>query len=123
VRILEKAAHLRRNLRGFPRCALLENGAHLRTPCAPSAGRAAALHPVPFSRKVVQTLASASIALCCFEKNVTDKPPGCHAHADLLGMTPNYSQNFATSVDNLLGPANWFVFRTTGAKKEPCRDL
>jgi len=36
-------------------------------------GRAEALHPVPLSRKVVQALASASIALCSFEKNVIDK--------------------------------------------------
>ncbi len=38
VRTLEKGAHLRRNHRGFPRCALFEKAAHLRTTCAPSAG-------------------------------------------------------------------------------------
>ena len=36
MRTLERGAHLRRNLRGFPRCALFENGAHLRITCAPS---------------------------------------------------------------------------------------
>jgi len=36
VRTLEKGAHLRRNLRGFPRCALFETGAHLRRGCASS---------------------------------------------------------------------------------------
>jgi hypothetical protein len=38
VRTLEKGAHLRRNRRHFPRCALFEKGEHLRTTCAPSAG-------------------------------------------------------------------------------------
>jgi hypothetical protein len=33
-----------------------------------------AVNPVPFSRKVVQALASASIMLSCFETNVIDKP-------------------------------------------------
>jgi hypothetical protein len=37
-------------------------------------GRASALHPVPFARKVVQALASASIALCCVEPSLIDKP-------------------------------------------------
>jgi hypothetical protein len=64
VRTLEKGAHLRRDPRGFPRCALFETGAHLRTTCAPSKqGRALALHPGPFSRKVAQALAAASIPL------------------------------------------------------------
>ena len=36
VRILEKRAHLRRNRRDFPRCALFETGAHLRRGCASS---------------------------------------------------------------------------------------
>jgi hypothetical protein len=54
-------AHLRRNHRGFPRCSLSKTGAHLRMECAPSAGLA--LHPVPFSRKGAQPLASASIAV------------------------------------------------------------
>src|ERR1700722_16076007 len=51
VRTLEKGAHLRRNLRDFPRCAHFENGAHLRSPCAPS-NQGAALDPVPLTRKV-----------------------------------------------------------------------
>jgi hypothetical protein len=59
---LEKAAHLRRNPRDFPRCALFETSAHLRRGCAPS-NQGAALDPVPFARKVAQPLASASIVL------------------------------------------------------------
>jgi hypothetical protein len=53
-------AHFSKTVRTF------EPRAHLRS-------RALALHPVPFSRKVVQALASASIALCCVGKNVIDK--------------------------------------------------
>ncbi len=49
VRILQKGADLRRNLRGFPRCALSKTGAHLRTQCAPSK-QGAALDPVPLIR-------------------------------------------------------------------------
>jgi hypothetical protein len=55
-----------------------------RKPCAPSNpvrifGRALALHPVPFSRKVLLPLISASLALCCVETNRIDKPavPAC----------------------------------------------
>jgi hypothetical protein len=33
-----------------------------------------ALDPLPFLRKVAQTLASASIALCCVETNLIDTP-------------------------------------------------
>jgi hypothetical protein len=50
-------AHFSKTVRTF------EPRAHLRS-------RALALHPVPFSRKVVQALASASIALCCVETNL-----------------------------------------------------
>jgi hypothetical protein len=67
VRTLEKGAHLRRNRRGFPRCALSKTSAHLRIGCAPSKQGVALGYPlagaVPLARKVVQTLASASIAL------------------------------------------------------------
>ena len=58
--LFERAAHLRRNLRHFPECALFKTRAlfacraHLRS-------RASALHPVPFSRKVLQALVSASL--------------------------------------------------------------
>jgi hypothetical protein len=58
VRTFEKGAHLRRNPRSFPRCALskpvrtLEGIAHLP-------GRA--LDPVPLMRKVVLPLVSASM--------------------------------------------------------------
>src|SRR5580704_9828552 len=62
VRTLQKGAHLRRNLRGFPRCALSKSGAHLRRSCAPSK-QGVALHPVPLSRQVAQSLAAASFAL------------------------------------------------------------
>jgi hypothetical protein len=61
VRTLEKGAHLRRNLRGFPRCALSNIGEHLRRGCAPSAGLA--LHPVPLTHGDAQALASALVAL------------------------------------------------------------
>jgi hypothetical protein len=79
VRTLQRGAHLRRNPRGFPRCALFESAAHLRTKCAPSTGRAVALgYPlagaVPLSRKVVLALASASIMLSCFKMHFIDKP-------------------------------------------------
>ncbi len=40
VRILQKGADLRRNPRGFPRCALLEKAAHLRTKLRTFEGRA-----------------------------------------------------------------------------------
>jgi hypothetical protein len=70
VRILEKGAHLRRNLRHFPRCALstivriFEPRAHLRSRAsALTSASSVEPHPVPFSRKVVQALASALIAL------------------------------------------------------------
>ena len=45
----KKAAHLRRNPRHFPRCALFENRAHLRTRCAPSkkGGRRSAARRAP----------------------------------------------------------------------------
>jgi hypothetical protein len=61
VRTLEKGAHLRRNRRGFPRCALSK-------PCAPSKqvrtfGRALALHPVPLTYGCAQPLAPASFAV------------------------------------------------------------
>jgi hypothetical protein len=61
VRILEKGAHLRRNPRGFSRCALSKNREHLRTGCAPS--NQGTLDPVPLTRKVAQPPASASFAL------------------------------------------------------------
>jgi hypothetical protein len=65
VRTLEKGAHLRRNRRDFPRCALSKNRAHLRKRCAPSNPPGLALDPVPLTRKVVLPLLSASIA--CLE--------------------------------------------------------
>ena len=66
VRTLEKGAHLRRNRRDFPRCALSKTGAHLRSKCAPS-NQGTALDPVPLTRKVAQPLASASKVLFGYE--------------------------------------------------------
>ncbi len=63
VRILEKGAHLRRNHRHFPRCALFESRCASSNEVRHLRSRAEALHPVPFARKVMQALASASIAL------------------------------------------------------------
>ena len=62
VRTLEKPAHLRRNRRGFPRCALSKTGAHLRRECAPS-NQGGALDQVPLTRKVADPLVAASFAL------------------------------------------------------------
>jgi hypothetical protein len=73
-------------------------------------GRAAALHPVPFARKIVQALASASIMLSCFETNVIDKPaaPAC-----------NSARRRA-----ICGQPTFFLPVNTARKtKKPCLDL
>src|SRR5580704_16822509 len=68
VRTLEKGAHLRRNRRGFPRCALSKTSAHLRIGCAPSKQGVALGYPlagaVPLARKLAQPLAAAVRSAC-----------------------------------------------------------
>ena len=74
---MEKGAHLRRNLRCFPRCSLFESGEHLRRSCAPS-NQGVALDPVPLRRKVAHSRVSASTR--CFEMKSSD-PPAEWAHS------------------------------------------
>jgi hypothetical protein len=90
VRTLEKGAHLRRNLRDFPRCAHFENAAHLRSACAPS-NQGEALDPVPLTRKVAQSLVSASLIL--------------FGHQSCLGPMPQALGGLSRFVSMREGPA------------------
>src|SRR5580704_16783976 len=92
VRTLQKGAHLRRNRRGFPRCALSKSGAHLRRECAPS-NQGTALDPVPLTRKVAQQRAAASFAVfgrvacpTALRGHVFEGQTDSHAHAKPMGM-------------------------------------
>jgi hypothetical protein len=73
VRIFEGIIEVFQDAHFSKRVRIFEPSAHLRS-------RAAALHPVPFSRRVVRALASASIALCGVETNLIDKlaEPECN---------------------------------------------
>jgi len=88
VRIFEGIIGVFQDAHFSKRLRIFEQGAHLRSRAAalgyPRAGA------LPFSRKVVQTLASALIALCCVEMNVIDKPaaPGAQQHASHHSAPP-----------------------------------
>jgi hypothetical protein len=72
VRIFEGISGIFQDAHFSKPVRIFEPGAHLRSRASalgnPLAGA------VPFARKVVQALASASIALCCVETNLIDKP-------------------------------------------------